>query len=68
MVNRKSPKGFKSSKNFLKAVSSSLFVGRQSLCALQSSCKKPSNKPMIFATETAKTGTIKKKSVDNIIK
>ena len=48
VVNRKSPIGFISSKHFVKAVSSSLFIGRYSLCALQSSCKKPSNKEMIF--------------------
>ena len=60
VVNRKSPREFISSKNFLKAVSSSLFIGGYSLCALQSSCKKPSNKQTIFATETAETSTIKK--------
>ena len=32
--NRKSPRGFISFKNFIKAVSSSLFLGRYSLCAL----------------------------------
>ena len=31
VVNHKSPRGFLSSKNFLKAVSSSLFIGRYSL-------------------------------------
>ena len=31
VVNRKSPRGFLSSRNFLKAVSSSLFIGRYSL-------------------------------------
>ena len=48
VVNRKSPRGFILSKNFVKDVSSSLFIGRYSLCALQSSYKKPSNKEMIF--------------------
>ena len=48
VVNRKSPIGFISSKNFVKDVSSSLFIGRYSLCAFQSSCKKPNNKEMIF--------------------
>ena len=48
VVNRKSARGFISPKNFLKAVFSSLFIGRYSLCAIQSSCKKPSNKQMIF--------------------
>ena len=59
VVNQKSARGFTSSKKFLKTVSSSLFIGRYFLSALQSSCKKLSNKDSFFTIETAETGIIK---------
>ena len=45
---QKSDRVYISSKNFVKAVSFSIFIGRYSLCELQSSCKKPNNEEMIF--------------------